>query len=231
MLKPEKKLRWLGIDMRARWRRRAAVLVTYLAFIAVVSIGQSDCWGHPFLTFLTLVVPVAAVQLLGVFSPFGPVKPFDDPPPGKHQSKYVYVHGLDDLARYRYDVANYDAATPEQQSDLIQTYHVGLRLYPRKPSQEGQVGLDEKYWLDEREKSERIEAQQWARRLLMFMIAIATGPYLARHSNPTRVEVVGDLFLLYIFAWTLPAARILWTEADPRDTPGEIELVPGATHN
>jgi hypothetical protein len=227
MLKPEKNLRWLGIDMRARWRRRVAVLVTYLAFLAVVTILQDGAWGHP---FLTMIVLGAAVHLLGVFSHFGPVKPFDDPP-RQAQSKNVFVHGLDELARYRYDVANYDAATPEQQSDLLQTYHVGLRLYPRKPSQDGQYGLGEMYWLDEREKNERVEAHQWARRWLMMMITLTMVHYLRRHSNPTSVEVAGDLFWLEILAWTLPAARILWTEADPRDTPGEIELVPDATHN
>jgi hypothetical protein len=229
MLKPQKNLRWLGIDMHARWRRRVAVLVTYAAFIAVcATIQDGGCWGHP---FLTMVVLGSAVQFLGVFSYFGPVKPFDDPPPGSLQSRYVYVHGLDDLARYRYDVANYDAATPEQQSDLLQSYHVGLRLYPRKPSQDGQVGLDEKYRLDEREKNERTEARQWALRWLITMIALNTGQYLVRHSDPTRFEVAGDLFWLSTLGLTLPKARILWTEPDPRDIPGEIKLVPAATDN
>jgi hypothetical protein len=36
----EKKLRWCGIDMHARWRRRVAVVLTYAAFVAVV-------WLHP----------------------------------------------------------------------------------------------------------------------------------------------------------------------------------------
>jgi len=223
MLKPEKNLRWLGIDMRPRWRRRIAVVVTYSAFIAAVSTAQDGCWGHPFLVMFLIS---AVVQFLGVFSPtIGIVKPFDDLPPNRQQSKYVFVHGLDELARYRYDVANYDAATPEQQSDLLQTYHVGLRLYPRKPSQDGQYGLNEKLWLDEREKAERVEAQQWARRYFIVMIGAMTGQYISRRSNPTSAEVVGDLFWLSILAWTLPAARILWTEPDPRETTGEFGLV------
>ena len=36
----ERKLRWLGIDMRPRWRRRVAVVATYTAFLVVV-------WVHP----------------------------------------------------------------------------------------------------------------------------------------------------------------------------------------
>lgn len=227
MLKPEKNLRWLGIDMRARWRRRVAVLVTYFAlFMVAATIKGGGCWGHP---FLTMVVLGLAVQFLGVFSYFGPVKPFEDAPPGSPKSKYIYVHGLDDLARYRYDVASYESATSEQQSDLLQTYHVGLRLYPRKPSQDGQSGLNEQFWLDEREKNERIEARQWALRWLITMIAVSTGQYLCRHSDPTRFEVAGDLYWLSTLAITLPAARILWTEADPRESLAEIELVPNAT--
>ncbi len=34
------KLRWLGVDMRPRWRRRVAVVVSYSAFLVVV-------WRHP----------------------------------------------------------------------------------------------------------------------------------------------------------------------------------------
>lgn len=223
MLKPEKNLRWLGIDMRSRWRRRAAVVVTYTAFIAAVSAAQDDRWDHPFLTMFLLG---AVVQFLGVFSPtFGPVKPFDDLSPNRQQSKYVFVHGLDSARDHRYDVANYDAATPEQQSDLLQTYHVGLRVYPRKQSQDGQYGLSAKLWLDEREKGERAEAQQWARRWVTTMLAVVTGQYIGLHHDPTRGQVVGDLFWLAILGWTLPAARILWTEADPRETPGELALV------
>jgi hypothetical protein len=34
------KLRWLGVDMRPRWRRRVAVVLTYAAFVVAV-------WWHP----------------------------------------------------------------------------------------------------------------------------------------------------------------------------------------
>jgi hypothetical protein len=40
MLVDTKRLRWLGIDMGPRWRRRVAVVLTYAAFVAVV-------WLHP----------------------------------------------------------------------------------------------------------------------------------------------------------------------------------------
>jgi hypothetical protein len=34
------KLRWLGVDMRPRWRRRVAVVVSYAVYLALV-------WFHP----------------------------------------------------------------------------------------------------------------------------------------------------------------------------------------
>jgi hypothetical protein len=40
LAKDEKRLRWLGMDMRPRWRRRALVFLTYAAFAVAV-------WVHP----------------------------------------------------------------------------------------------------------------------------------------------------------------------------------------
>jgi hypothetical protein len=31
-----------------------------------------------------------------------------------------------------------------------------------------------------------------------------------------------------VMLWTLPQARVLWTERDPREMSGELELVGGA---
>jgi hypothetical protein len=224
MLKSEKNLRWLGLDMRPCWRRRAAVTATYLALIAVVAeVEDGGYRGHP---LLTMIVLAGAILFLGVFSGIGPVKSFEEPPPSTgFRSRYVIVHGLDDLARYRYGVANYDAANEEQKSDLLQTYHVGMRLFPHKPSFDEQYGLDEQEWLDEREKKERVEAERWARRWLTTMIAVSIGRYAGRHTSPQPLEVAGDLLWLFIVAVTLPTARVLWIESDPRETHGEIELV------
>lgn len=52
MLVEEQKLRWCGMDMRARWRRRVIVVLTYAAFLAAVwmqtwrtyEIVFSLCW-------------------------------------------------------------------------------------------------------------------------------------------------------------------------------------------
>lgn len=230
MLKPEKNLRWLGIDMRPRWRRRAAVIVTYLAFMVVqATVQDGGLWGHP---GITAIVLAGAVWGVGVFSLWGPVKSFDPPPPRTaHGSQYVIVNGLDDLARYRYGVADYDAANEEQRSDLLQTYHVGRRLFPRKPSLDGQSGLDDQHWVDEREKIERVEAERWAHGWLMTMIACYAVFSIRRHKTFQPLEEAGDLLWFLILGRTLAQARVLWTEPDPREIPGDIELVPSSARN
>jgi len=230
MLKPEEHLRWLGIDMRRRWRRRVAVIVNYIAFFAVIAVVYGGgIWGHPAITTFVLTSIVCA---FGVFFRAGPVKSFEVPQPkGNFNSKYVIVNGLDDLARYRYGVANYEAASEEQQSELLQTYHVGMRIFPRTAALDEQTGLDAEDWVDEREKKERVVAERWARRWVVTMLAFDIGYYLVRRTAPESIEVAGDLLVLWILAITLAPARILWTEPDPRDAPGEIELVPSPADN
>lgn len=49
----EKKLRWLGVDMRPRWRRRVAVVVSYAAYLALV-------WFHPWWVPKLVIVLLAA---------------------------------------------------------------------------------------------------------------------------------------------------------------------------
>src|SRR5580698_9230854 len=49
MLTDDKRSRWLGMDMRPRWRRRLAVVVTYAGFLAAISSSGERWWGHPLL--------------------------------------------------------------------------------------------------------------------------------------------------------------------------------------
>jgi len=45
----EKKLRWLGVDMRPRWRRRVAVVLSYAVYLALV-------WFHPWWVVRVFIV-------------------------------------------------------------------------------------------------------------------------------------------------------------------------------
>jgi hypothetical protein len=162
----EKSLRWLGIDMRARWRRRVAVLVTYLAFLTAIGVSQGD-WSHPLIVMVALV---AAVMMFGVLGWRGPVKSFEEP----------------------------DAHT------------VPLKAYSD---------------LDEREMRERDGSARWTLRWVSTFLACLAGGYAVVRRPVSGMDVAATLTLLWVLVVTLPKARVLWTERDPREIVGEIELV------
>jgi hypothetical protein len=222
MLRSNENPNWLGIDMRPLWRRRVAVVISYVFFIAatggILAIDQS--WGHS--AWVSIVLLGLAWQL-GVFSFWGPLKRFQLPTPSNLPG-HVFVNGLDDLACYRYGVANYEAANETQKSDLLQTYHVGLRTYPRKPEQAGQAVYGAVRSLNDRERDQLLEAMLWARRMLFSVVPVLLLPYFEKDFVPERLAIVTTLIWLLIWITTGPAARILCTEADPRRADGEQQL-------
>jgi hypothetical protein len=52
------KLRWLGVDMRPRWRRRVAVVVSYAAFLVVVWLHPWRIDQMPMLLFVGMNLPL-----------------------------------------------------------------------------------------------------------------------------------------------------------------------------
>src|SRR5271168_4089210 len=55
------KLRWMGVDMRSRWRRRVAVVLTYAVFLVAV-------WIHPRRTMVVLQVLFYAQLMSGLWA-------------------------------------------------------------------------------------------------------------------------------------------------------------------
>src|SRR5277367_367845 len=52
------KLRWMGMDMRPRWRRRVAVVLTYAVFLVVVWVHPWRIDQMPWLLFVGLNLPL-----------------------------------------------------------------------------------------------------------------------------------------------------------------------------
>jgi hypothetical protein len=207
----EKRSRWLGMDMRPRWRRRVAVVVTYLAFLVALGSSGAEWWGHPIVATVTLVF---TIMLLGVFGSFGPVKDFE----GQQRAVGgVWVNGLDGWARYKFGAPSFDEATEAQRTELLRTYRFGTFRMPTKPY------MDES--LDERELKERDGAARWAMRWVGTLMACASGTYANAHHPVNGMEVAAELWTLLVLLITLPQARVLWTEHDPREMSGEMELV------
>ncbi len=61
LVSDEKRLRWCGMDMRPRWRRRVAVALTYAAFVVAV-------WVHPWRTAIVVQVLLYSQMLSGLWS-------------------------------------------------------------------------------------------------------------------------------------------------------------------
>jgi hypothetical protein len=70
--------KWLGIDMRPRWSRQAAVLLTYAVFFAGLGFPHGGWGGYP---LVATGVLIAVATLFGVFGRYGPLKwwPLDEP--------------------------------------------------------------------------------------------------------------------------------------------------------
>jgi hypothetical protein len=200
----EKRIRWWGMDMRPRWRRRVAVVVTYLAFIPALASSGAEWWGHP---MVAMVIFIFAVMLFGVFGSFGPLKNFEG------ERHVVRVDGLDRWTRYKFGVPLFEQATDEQKDYVLQTYPVGRRA------------VLEDFSLDERELRERDEAVRWAMRWIGLFVAGYAGSYANAHHPVTGMEVGADLWTILVLMVTLPSARVLWREPDPREMSGEMELV------
>jgi hypothetical protein len=200
----EKRIRWWGMDMRPRWRRRVAVVVTYLAFIPALASSGAGWWGHPMVAMVTLTV---VLVIFGVFGNFGPLKDFGG------QRRVIQVNGLDGWARYKFGVSSFEEATEEQKNYVLQTYSVSSRAV---------LGSSP---LDERELGERDGAVRWSTWWVGMFVAGYAGRYANARHPVTGMEVAADLWTILVLLMTLPTARVLWTEPDPREMSGEMELV------
>jgi hypothetical protein len=215
----EKRLRWWGVDMRQRWRRRVAVVVTYFVLFVMIEMAMQSPWPeHPYWTLVSMMVSTMGWVALSVFRKNGVVKSFEDPLGMRgSMAGTMFVNGLDEWARYRYGVASFEEASEAQQAELLKRYRVGTFVVPAKP----------KPWtgLDEREIGERNDASRWAlERIAIFLASYAV--FLGVWSKPIApLEVAGFLWSFSVLAQTLPQARVLWTEPDPREMEREVGLV------
>jgi hypothetical protein len=223
MLAEEQKLRWCGMDMRPRRRRRAAVLGTY-AVLFIVCVKAASYLSHPGWTMFGLIVVVQLLVWLSIMRSSGIVKRFEPKRPMrlKGMGDVVLVEGLDGWAQHFHGAASFEAASPEQQADILSRFKFGARWFPVR------AGESDSPWLDEREVKERDSAERWSGQQVMVLLASYAGVYTARAIDQRPVtpwDVAVAFFMFAVLAQTLPRARVLWTEDDPREEFGELHLV------
>lgn len=223
MLSDEAKLHWWRLDMRPRTRRRVTVVCTYVALVTF-SIATSENGRHPVWAMAGLVVGIELLVWLSVMRQSGIVKRFEPKPPMriKGMGEVVWVEGLDQWAHYFYDAMSFKAASPAQQDELLSRFKPGRRLFPAKRTE------TDTPWLDERELKERDSAERWTARQVMFLLSVGAGVYTSQAINQRPVhalEVATGFFMCCVALQTLPRARVLWTEADPRDMASGLAVV------
>jgi hypothetical protein len=220
MLKPEKNLRWMGIDMRPRGRRRVAVVVTYL--VSFGTAGWLSTWrGSPPITSpVALFGLFFAIDFLTIVRGGGLVKDFQEPPsPVTFGAKgALWVKSARFLVSR---TARWRVAKPDKQERMLERLEQSFP-YTIQPSISANAP-------DEREKGEADMASRRTLQLLSVVLlynAVSAG---MQGKNWTPPEVVFMMLAYLVIARTGPRARILWREPDPRDASGEIELVQPAT--
>jgi hypothetical protein len=209
MLEDGRSLRWMGMDMRARWRRRMAVVLTYLGYL----IGVSYCSDLPARGLLTpttgLCALSAAVVFLGIFRDGGLVKPLHSvPQPAAWTERFGRWLNRVLWRRMRLPEVTYEAVVlkgDESMEELRET----LRTYR----------------LDERELMERNQAFYWALSFLGTCSVCGAVSAINREQGWSAHQVTVFMLENAVMMLTLPAAIVLWRAADPRAITGEMEMV------
>ena len=114
----EKKLQWLGMDMRPRRHRRVAAVVTYCILFVLVAVATDNRWAqHRYLATAAMTLSTLACMRMSVFRRNGVLKSFEDPQvPFRGR---VMVNGLDEWARYRFGAASFEEATEEDRKSVV----------------------------------------------------------------------------------------------------------------
>ncbi|NYF80126.1 hypothetical protein [Granulicella arctica] len=222
-----KRLSVFGIDLHSRTRRRVAVVLTYLGYLAaIIAIGTAfDGKGHPWIEYASMAVLTAIVTTRGLFRNNGPVKRTDEPNRTGAFKDQVILRNLYDWSKYHCGDA-FAALTREQQHHILLKYKVGNYLFPKND----RYNPDK---LDERELTERNRASTRALQLLTTWFAYMSGMMIAHEANHTPHQDLPSLFMeMTLAAATLPKAIILWTEPDPREAlePDELSTFEPIAH-
>jgi hypothetical protein len=224
MLNPDaKKLRYLGIDMHSRTRRRAAVVLTYGIFViatgCVLAAWKTEAgFQHYWAGFCSMLLLSSCVMGASIFREGGIVKRFKLPVWEMRGAEggWVMLRDLNDWAKYSHGDM-FDALPPAQQEDVLRRYKVGNYYFPAQRSMTPER-------LDEREIAEMNRASRRTLTLLCTFCFSLAGAYSVPAIHLHNEDIAATFFLLSVFAMTGPKASILWSEPDPR-TNADLQLV------
>lgn len=213
-----KKLRFLGIDLRSRGRRRVTVVLTYSFFVVTMAVVQTFFDYHPMQSdtwalrggFWELIAMLAVTYAFsnGIFRENGPVKPFQPKRQFGCYGNRLVLETRDDWAMYLYE-KSFSELTVEQQVEVRRRWRPGKYLVKDKPF--FAPGLP-----DERELAEAGLASRTALGIVWFLLMASSVSFAVRGMNLHADAVTVSGLELAVAVFTLPKAVILWREADPR---------------
>ena len=279
-----KRLRWLGIDMRSRERRRVAVLVTYAAFLVAV-------WVHPRRTYQVVWVLFYAgftssfwpaleeatgkwtrraiaglallfaawvlwepplrrhidpagfdgamftVATLAVMSVVGVGRLVDTGYAGwmanamrkgaklswrgqQRLARRGFLYGLEGFAWNEYGM---------RFRDLNDEQRLAVEKMQRAcPQGKWMTGMERKLIDDERMRHENDHVRATVQRTMSFVIGCSAMAWSWAAVSGWKVDaevIAAWAWTVFALAITLRQAWVLWTEPDPREMAGEMELL------
>jgi hypothetical protein len=225
-----KRLKFFGIDLHSRKRRRIMVVFTYAVYLIAMTAletafqdrGTHDgMWPLPggFVEVI-LMYGVSFAMAFGIFRDNGPVKSFNErKSPFLTYGDRIVLETRDDWAKYLYD-QSFDALPSDKQDDVRLRWRPGRSLAPYKH-------LFEPGFPDERELAEANRASRRALNIIALFLSITAARYATNLGRHPRADDLVVLFLeMTVAAVTLPKAVILWNEAAPDRDPHVEGVLP-----
>ena len=212
-------MKWMGIDLRARWKRRVAVVTTSIAYF--VFVGWASELKLPYHAAAWVIL--AGYLWLGFFSVLAGI---DWARAKWISSGDVILNSIDDWSLYMFG-ENFASLSEADKNFLLPRYRTGTHYLSARLSRDPALRDSAAGWPDEREKREYEKAMiRTARWLSIFAMCAAGGYSVAR--NPIDGMEITASIILFVSAMQLgPRAILLWETPDPRED-GELYLIPPA---
>lgn len=210
-------MKWMSIDLRARWKRRVAVVATSVAYFLFV--GWASELKLPYHAAAWLIL--AGYLWLGFFSVLAGI---DWARARWISSGDVILNNIDDWSLYMFG-ENFASLSEADKNFLLPRCRTGTHYLSARLSRDPAIRSSSAGWSDEREKREYEKAMIRTMRWLSFFAMCAAGGYSVAR-NPIDGMEIATSVIFFVSAMQLgPRAILLWETPDPRED-GELHLVP-----
>lgn len=210
------RMKWMGIDLRPRWKRRVAVVTTSIAYFLFVGWASELKLPHHAAGWVIL----AGYLWLGFFSVLAGI----DWARAKWISTGdVVLNNINDWSLYMFG-ENFENLPEADRNFLLPRYRTGTHYLSARFSHDPAIRSSAASWSDEREKREYEKALFRTVRWLSTSAMGLAGIYSVARNPIDGMEIVASI-AFFVSAMQLgPRAILLWETPDPRED-SELHLV------